>query len=337
MKVRQIVSSVRHSLALRIISVVIISGPFVLLVFTLVSNIFFRNPNHTATFWVMALRAVISLSVTIFLVGWLTTHLVTKPLKKFNGAIKSLKENNYKVQLENSGIYEFDPVFKNFNELSKRLNYEEELRKNLISDTSHEFNTPLTAIKGQLTAMQDGKLSITKARLATIQQQTDRLIELVTQLSAYTKARVPNSDAAQTVNLKNTCKLAVSEALTGSKGVKAEIKIPDTLELVVNPTAFKQIVSNLIQNTLSYSGATKLTIHANSTSITYTDNGKGVPEESLPHLFERFYRVDGSRNRSTGGLGLGLAIVKELVEQQNWNIRAETAYPGLSFVIKYAD
>ena len=103
-----------------------------------------------------------------------------------------------------------------------------------------------------------------------------------------------------------------------------------------NRGALQQILTNLMQNTLRYSEATELTITATAASSTFSDNGKGVPSESLPYLFERFYRVDKSRSRTTGGLGLGLAIVRELAEQQGWQIRAETAHPGLTFILTFS-
>ncbi len=95
--------------------------------------------------------------------------------------------------------------------------------------------------------------------------------------------------------------------------------------------ALQTILSNLTQNALRYSEATEVTITATADKIVFSDNGKGVPPKSLPYLFERFYRVDKSRSRETGGLGLGLAIVKEIAEQQGWQIRAEPGHPGLVF------
>jgi signal transduction histidine kinase len=98
----------------------------------------------------------------------------------------------------------------------------------------------------------------------------------------------------------------------------------------------QQILANLMQNALRYSYATEITIHATTHTLTFRDNGKGVPTESLPYLFERFYRVDKSRSRETGGLGLGLAIVRELAEGQGWNVTVENARPGLVFNLHFS-
>lgn len=89
-----------------------------------------------------------------------------------------------------------------------------------------------------------------------------------------------------------------------------------------------------MQNTLRYSQATEVIIEATGNKLVFSDNGKGVPSKSLPYLFERFYRVDKSRSRATGGLGLGLAIVRELAESQGWVINAVAGHPGLTFVLK---
>ncbi|HTK06807.1 MAG TPA: ATP-binding protein [Ktedonobacteraceae bacterium] len=101
-----------------------------------------------------------------------------------------------------------------------------------------------------------------------------------------------------------------------------------------NRGALQQILMNLMQNTLRYSQATEVTIETTAHELLFSDNGKGVPSESLPYLFERFYRVDTSRSRTTGGLGLGLAIVRELAERQGWAIAAVAGHPGLMFVLK---
>jgi len=269
------------------------------------------------------------------MLGLLAARFVRQPLRQFNDAVASLEKNDYKVQLQLTGISEFDEVVLRFNDLSRRLQHEEKLRKDLVSDTSHELNTPLTTMIGQLTAMQEGKLPVTEERLTILKQQAERLADLVRQLDAYTKARMPDSHESENVAIKELSKQLISHFSDDlkQKGIHATLHIADGLIIKANRDALQRILTNFIQNTLRYSQATELAITVTADALTFTDNGKGVPEESLPHLFERFYRVDKSRNRTTGGLGLGLAIIKELVEQQGWRIQAEHANPGITFVV----
>jgi two-component system sensor histidine kinase BaeS len=95
----------------------------------------------------------------------------------------------------------------------------------------------------------------------------------------------------------------------------------------------QQIFLNIFENILVHSGATKVNIKWENNNLIISDNGKGVPEDKLTNIFERFYRVDSSRSRKTGGLGLGLAIVKEIVESHGWKISAKTK-AGLEFTIE---
>lgn len=241
------------------------------------------------------------------------------------------------MRLQPTGIIEFDEVFTKFNSLMQRLQREEQLRKDLVSDTSHELNTPLTVMIGQLTAIQEGKYPMTEERVALLKEQAERLAELVQQLDAYTRARTPDTSAPEGIPLRQLCDDVVRQfnLELKQKGMKATIDIPVGVTIRASRGALQQILTNLMQNSVRYSGATTVTISASPTSLTFADNGKGVPAESLPHLFERFYRVERSRSRSTGGLGLGLAIVRELSEGQGWDITAKNANPGLAFTITF--
>lgn len=287
--------------------------------------------------WVRILQVLFVAVGGPVLLGLLAARFVRRPLRQFNKAIASLEQNNYKVSLRSTGIREFDEVFVKFNKLIERLRHEERLRKDLVSDASHELNTPLTSMIGQLTALHESKYPMTKERVESIKEQAERLAELVQQLDAYTKARIPDARGPEDVSLKQICRQLVGRMSTELKQreMQVEIDIPDDLVIYASRDALQKILTNLIQNTVRYSEATEVTIKATAHQLTFTDNGKGVPDESLPHLFERFYRVDESRSRETGGLGLGLAIVRELVEQQGWHIHAKAARPGLTFVMAF--
>lgn len=285
--------------------------------------------------WLRQLQIALVVIGGPVVLGLLAARFVRRPLKQFNDAIASLEKDEHKVRLQPTGIREFDEVFTKFNDLMHRLQKEEKLRKDLVSDTSHELNTPLTVMIGQLTAIQEGKYPMTEERVVILKEQAERLAELVQQLNAYTKARTPDGGEVEDIHLKRFVEEATVhfKPELEEKGIQVSIKIDDGFVLRADRGALQGILTNLMQNALRYSGASQVMVSASGRQVTFADNGKGVPAESLPHLFERFYRVEASRNRTTGGLGLGLAIVKELAERQGWHVHAESARPGLAFIL----
>lgn len=332
--------SLFNRLSTRIIIIILISAPLsaILLPISTRVLIHFGVIEAPGSLSAAAFYVLFALSVPLVL-GLLAAHFVRRPLHEFSETVTSLKQSNYKVQLKSTGIGEFDEVFVEFNDLIQRLQHEEKLRKDLISDTSHELNTPLTTMIGQLTAMQEGKLPMTKERVGVLKEQAERLADLVQQLDAYTKARSPDNIKPEDILLLPFCQEIFSQFSLElkQKGITPKLEIADGYMIHANHRVLHRIMTNLVQNALRYSEADEIVIKAGEGKLTFSDNGKGVPTESLPYLFERFYRVDRSRNRATGGLGLGLAIVKELAESQGWTVTAKDGRPGLKFTISLAD
>ncbi|EFH87947.1 sensor histidine kinase [Ktedonobacter racemifer] len=328
-----------NRLSTRIAALILASGPITLILIpvsnVLIGRVLLNAFTTKGSFAALAIYVLIALGTPLVL-GVLAARFVRRPLRQFNNAIASLEQSNYKVQLRSMGIREFDEVFTRFNNLIHRLRHEEKLRKDLVSDTSHELNTPLTTMIGQLTAMQDGKYPLTEERVAILKDQAERLAELVQQLDAYTRARMPVTSEPEDIHLRQFCEELMNHFSLElkQKGITAKLHIAEDSIIHANRGALQQILTNLMKNTLHYSQATEVTIEATAHKLLFSDNGKGVPSESLPYLFERFYRVDTSRSRTTGGLGLGLAIVRELAESQGWAITAVAGHPGLRFVLK---
>jgi signal transduction histidine kinase len=317
------------------IAVLVLTSGLVTLVITLVFNEL--TSEIVPPSWMRLLQIAVLVLGPPLVLGLLALRFVRQPLRQFSEAIASLKQSNYKVRLQLTGIGEFDEVFKELNDLTNRLRREEKLRKDLVSDTSHELNTPLTTMIGQLTAIQEGKYSMTEERVAILKEQAERLAELVRQLDAYTRARMPDAGEPETLHLKQFCEEFVRHFSLElkAKGITVTLNIKDDAVIHASRSVLRQVLTNLVQNTLRYSQATEIIIEATADKLSFSDNGKGVPTRSLPHLFERFYRVDKSRNRETGGLGLGLAIVKEITEQQGWQIHAKNTHPGLGFTLTF--
>lgn len=327
--------SLRSRLGVRIAALILVAGPVALVSLTGFNAVIYGSVHTPTPWWSRLLQVLLIVLGGPLILGLLASRFVTKPLSQFNKAIASLKESNYQIELQQTGIREFDKVFSEFNDLIGRLRHEEELRKNLISDTSHELNTPLAAMSSQLTAMQEGVLPITKSRVRTLAQQTKRLTELVAQLNEYTRARSSPTETKEGLHLYTFCKQLRETFLTQlhEKDMGLEIRVSPSYILSANRQSLERIMANLIQNALRYSDGRIIHISATKKQLVIADDGKGVPAVSLPYLFERFYRVDQSRNRETGGLGLGLAIVRELVHKQGWQIHAEDNQPGLKIVI----
>ncbi len=329
----KLVRILRGSLMVRVAFLAFVSGLLVLLALVFTVGALSAAPTNLK----QALVLIVIIALPLML-GWLTLRLVMGPLHHLANAIAILRSGNAETPIVPSGISEFDTILISFHEVTTQLSQEEELRKNLISDTSHELNTPLTAMTSQLVAMQEGKLPITKQRIDLLSEQAERLVTLTKGLDAYSRARLPQHTKTEDILVKKICQQLIDELSSRlhEESMHVSLDIPDSLIVRADRQAFQQILHNWLENVLRYSGAAQAQITADEHGITLSDNGRGVPDKDLSHLFERFYRVEKSRNRSTGGLGLGLAIVQELVERQGWAIRVEAAHPGLAFVITFA-
>jgi signal transduction histidine kinase len=273
------------------------------------------------------------------LLGYVLAYFfVSLPLRKLRLAVEKLKAREVHDDLPPTGVREFDQLIEDFNGLAGELNRVESLRQNLISDTSHELKTPISALRVQLEGIKDGVVVLDKKRAEVLLNQVDRLSELTETLQEYARLR---SKAAtlkkKSVEIQSIIEAALEEQKTSLEIAKLEVEVLVTegATILADKHLATQLVSNVIANACRHSQATKLTITANEKECSIVDNGKGVPEHSLKDLFERFYRVDGSRNRKEAGLGLGLAIVKEICHAHGWSCVAENADPGLEITITF--
>ncbi len=325
----------RNRLGVRLALLIVLVGPIVFFVFmniVYIANRLLGNSQLQNAFWIL-----IALITTPLAMGMVAAWYVNRRLRQFTEGIALLQTNNYRASIPRSGIQEFDEVTGQFNKLVKRLGQEEELRKDLISDTSHELNTPLAAMLSQITALQENVLEATPERLQVLRDQTERLIDMIAQLDAYTEARLPakTSEPLSLQEVAQTVKKQL-QPLLNAADMQLAISVKPAYVVTANREALEHILMNVIRNAVKYSRASQVVIQATPDGFAVSDNGIGVPAKDHEHLFERFYRVDKSRNRASGGLGLGLAIVKELATQQGWRVHAEDAQPGLRirFVVR---
>ncbi len=293
---------------------------------------FFKRQFQGILFWVTMVSIFVSMAL-----GYLMAYLfVAKPLQRLRHAVEKLKKREQQGEVEPTGVMEFDELIGDFNGLATELTRVELLRQNLISDTSHELKTPLSALKIQLEGIKDGVVTLDAARTTVLIDQVDRLSDLTERLQDYARLRSKAASLQKkTVSFSKVVSavLAEHEVDLEKAGITVEKRFEDTLSYQADRSLLTQLLTNLVSNAVAHAGATKLVITGSEHQFSVSDNGKGVPKEVLGDLFERFFRVNQSRNRSEGGLGLGLAIVREISHAHGWQVSAEDAKPGLKFTV----
>ncbi len=215
-----------------------------------------------------------------------------------------------------------------------RLLHQERIQKRFLADASHELKTPITAIKGMVEILNRKGFNDDDTRNEFTHQiaiETDRLNTIVKDLLYLSKLsnqtvllnKQPLDMHAVVMEAVQSLRLKITE-----KNMDVEVFHDDQDPVLADPSSMLTVLINLIDNAITYSGSKKLIVHikGNDTQkiIEVTDFGIGIKKKDLPHIFERFYRVDDDRNRQSGGSGLGLSIVKELIEAHQGTIEASS-------------
>ena len=254
----------------------------------------------------------------------------------------SIKKGGYDQTLEyESSIVEIDNLINSINDLSKELYNMENMRKRLTSDISHELRTPLTSIQTHLEAMIDGIWEPSPERLNSVNEEVIRLSHLVNQLKNLAKYdNEKNKLEISEVDLKQLVKNIIYN--NESYALEKNIKINSNLEEIrafIDKEKISQVIINLLSNAIRYTNNNgeifiKLYEFEDFIKISVKDNGIGIPKESLDYIFERFYRVDKSRCRNTGGTGVGLTICKSIIDLHGGNIEVKSELNvGSEFII----
>ncbi len=232
-----------------------------------------------------------------------------------------------------------------FNDIT-RLRKLEALRREFVSNVSHELRTPITSIKGFVETLLDGAINEPKEAerfLNIIKRQSDRLIGIIEDLlslSRIEKYREQDEVLLKTCEIKTLLEACVSDCERKIKKQKIKLTLEcGDIKADINFALLEQAIVNLIENAINYSdfgGSVSIKAKESDTEviISVSDKGCGIQSEHLPRLFERFYRVDPSRNRKAGGTGLGLAIVKHIVQAHKGRVSVDSVFgEGSTFCI----
>lgn len=281
------------------------------------------------------------LIVSQLFTGRLAAHIM-KPLKALMDGAERIRKNDLTKEIEYAGDSEFETVCAAFNEMQRHILEEQEknrkyekARMDMIAGISHDLRTPLTAIRGTTKGLMDGVVSTPEQRqrfLETAYRRAGDMDRLLDQLMCLSKLETGNLPIlALEADLAEFLDDYVEERRGLLRDAPVELKAEIEgrgIRAVFDPGQLRRILDNLLDNSMKYGEKNPLRITISLTQrkgtawIRFADDGIGVPEEKLPYLFDRFYRVDESRSRKEGN-GLGLSIVRYLAEAMGGSAEAE--------------
>jgi two-component system sensor histidine kinase BaeS len=263
---------------------------------------------------------------------------LVRPVNDFQGTARRLAAGDYAARVAVTGDDELGRLGRDLNGLAEALERNEHARRRWVADISHELRTPLAMLRAELEALQDGVRPLDRAAVDSLHGDSLRLGRLVddlyelsmSDLGALTYRKVETDPAEVLAADVEAFKTKFSAA---SLTLRMENRLSEPALLQADEHRLSQLFRNLLRNSLRYTdtggGLTAILSGCdNELVFDFRDTAPGVPPDALPRLFDRLYRVDGSRSRDTGGAGLGLAIAKNIAEAHGGSIEARPAPEG---------
>ena len=269
--------------------------------------------------------------------GGLLVRQITQPLAGLAQASGRIAEGDLAARVPIQSHDELGDLAITFNQMADSLEAQETLRRNLMADIAHELRTPLAGIQGTVEALQDGVFPLTAEGLTPIHDEVLLLNRLVGDLRTLANAeagkialaRVPIDLAELAERQVNTFQYRAAE-----QGIALQLETDEKMQLIDgDEQRLTQVLANLLDNALRHTpdGGTVCVRVARAEAgiqLAVRDSGEGIAAAELLHIFDRFYRVDPSRSRQTGGSGLGLSIVRQLVEAHGGRVWVESPSQG---------
>ena len=291
---------------------------------------------HAAINEILAAGAVVAFLIAVA-VSFFTSKRIVEPIEAMTQASQRIAAGDYQERVQVHSEDELGTLAHSFNQMAQTLAQTEERRRQLIGDVAHELRTPLASIKSAMAALIDGVLPAELETYLNIQREVSRVQRLVHDLEELSLAEAGQLPLSRRlVTLADLIGTATDLLLVQfeDKGVALHIEPRadarrEACQLSVDPSRMTQVLLNLLGNALQYTEeGGEVTVRAwceqPNVLIAVQDSGVGISEEHLPHLFERFYRVDKSRSRISGGSGVGLTISKHIVEAHGGRIWGES-------------
>ncbi len=284
----------------------------------------------------LAVGIVIAVAVAMLVFGYLASRM-NASLSRLESAATSIADGDYAVRLPRLDIgSEFEALGVAFNDMTQRLQTTEETRRRLLSDLAHELRTPIATIQAQVDGIEDGVVTA-ETSLPVLSSQVARLTRLSEDVVLLSRAEEHALSFEFEVGSVGDLVAETVDSLAlryRGKGVALHLDRRPTPDVVIDRARLGQVIANLLTNALTATapgGSVHVSVanpDADHVSIEVRDTGIGIAAEQLPHLFERFYRVDQARDRDHGGFGIGLTIARAIVDGHHGRITAASNGPG---------
>jgi signal transduction histidine kinase len=264
------------------------------------------------------------------LVTFILSRRILAPVEALSYAARQLGQGDFSQRVSVKDKGEMGEFAQTFNSMAGNLERAEKIQRTMVADIAHELRTPLSNIMGYLEAISDGVIKPDADVIHSIDEEAALLSRLVNDLQELGLAETGELKLERQVQdvskvIKHSVVAEQPQAMV--KGLSLAIDLPAGLPAVnIDSQRISQVLRNLLNNAVAHTAEGSITVSARQqdkwVEISVADTGEGIPEKELPEIFERFYRVDKSRTRATGGSGLGLTIARRLVEAHGGSIEA---------------
>jgi len=277
------------------------------------------------------------------LLSLFATRRLLRPIHSLAGGIQLLAEGDYSVRIPIKSLDELGRLSNDFNSLALILENNEKNRQQMVADIAHDLRTPLMILKGEIKALKDGVRPTTMESMDSLDEEVTHLSHMVDDLyhlSLYDISALHyDKEVVDLVKMLQRMTDQVRPQFA-AQGIALTLTCPSSaVSMFADRKRLHQLFANLFDNSLKYTDPEgRLEVIAEyrpgAMAIRFQDSAPSVPDQDLPHIFDRLYRVKSSRHRSPGGSGLGLAICKSIVKAHEGSIEAgKSSLGGLSIII----
>jgi len=294
------------------------------------------------SFYALTIAALVAIGLASVAGVWYANRLV-RPIETITAAARALRQGDRNARTNLTGEDEISVLGSTFDEMADAIEADRELERRLTADVAHELRTPLQAIQATVEAMQDGVLPADEERLGVVRDETVRLARLadaILELTRLERGSLPFE--MERIDLAVPVRAAVDavEALVESCDLTLSVDIVEGVFVRGDADRLQQAVGNLLSNAARYTPPggriqVRVALEGDQALVEVADNGVGIAQDDLPHLFGRFWRADSARASATGGLGIGLAVTKEIVDRHRGTIGVDSVWgSGTRFTIR---